>query len=96
VRPQRIVRRAGPAHHPAADDVGEDGEHDHSKGLAANMRDGIERDLSAVECGEVAPDLRGQGVRRFMTGGGEKERDVPGDAEDQGIGIGEVDGQGGR
>ena len=59
LRPKWIERRAGPTHHPASDDVGKDGEHNHSKWFAANVRDWVKRDLSAMKRGEVASEFSG-------------------------------------
>jgi hypothetical protein len=68
--PQRVVGGAGPAHHPAADQVRQNGEQDHSEWLAANVRNRIERYLPAMKRGEVAAELGRQRVRGFVAGGG--------------------------
>ena len=84
--PERIVRGAGPTHHKASDQEGENGNHDHSPRLAANVRDGIERNLAAKSGGFVATELGDESVRRFVTGGREKKGDVPDKTEGETVG----------
>jgi len=42
-----------------------------------DVRNRIERHLSARKRGVVPADLGGQRVRRFVASGGEKKRDIP-------------------
>src|ERR1017187_8535680 len=68
--PFGIVGRAGPTDHPAAHDVGEDGDNDHAEGFAADVGNGIECDLAATMGGGVAQLQGDKGMAGFVQGGG--------------------------
>ena len=84
--PQWVVRRAGPADHPATPQKRNHGCSDHADGLPADVRDRIQRDLPGQCCGGVAAELRGQRMCAFVAGGGEKKGDVPDHAQCEHLG----------
>jgi len=75
--PERIVRSAGPTDHAAGENEAEDRENDHAKGRPADVRDGIEGDLTTQGSRGVSSQFGDQGVGRFVTCGGKKKRNVP-------------------
>ena len=79
--PERIVRSTGPTDHAAGEKKAEDWDNDHAKGRPADVGNRIERDLATEGSGGVSSKLGGEGVGRFVTGGGKKKRNVPDKAE---------------
>ena len=69
------------------DEVGKDRHDDQTDGFAADVRDGIERDLAAVKRGGIATRDGDERVRAFVAGGGEKKNDVPDESEDEKLWI---------
>jgi hypothetical protein len=64
------------------DDIGEDRYHDQPERLAFDVRQRIERNLSAVKCGGIAAQPGDQRVRAFMARGRKQKDDVPDKSED--------------
>lgn len=79
--PERIVRSAGPTDHAAGEKKAEDRDNNHAKGRPADVRDRIEGDLATEGRGGVSSEFGDEGMGRFVTGGGEKKRNVPDKAE---------------
>ena len=65
---------AGPADDASAKNKKSYGHDDHAPWFTLNVRNGIERDLTAGGGGVVAAELGGEGVGGFVAGGG-KEKD---------------------
>ena len=78
--PFRVIGRAGPPNHPAAQQVGNDGNDDHSHRLALDVGYGIQGDLAATLGGVIAQFQARESMAGFMHGGGEQKRQVPGRA----------------
>ena len=78
--PGDVVRRAGPAQHPAPHQIGKDRHHHHAKGFPAHMRHGIQAHLPAIISGAVAQPVSGPRMGRLVADGGVEKNDVPDDA----------------
>ena len=74
--PERVVRCAGPADHSAGEKKAEEGNDDHTERRPADVRNGIQGDLSAESSGGVSTDFRDERVSGFVARGGEKKNDV--------------------
>ena len=75
--PVRIIRGACPPEEGTCGDQREYRYDDHAPGLALNVRNGIEGNLSADECGVIATHFGGQRVCCFVASGGKKKCQVP-------------------
>jgi hypothetical protein len=70
-----------------AGDIGQQREDHHTEGFAADVGNGIQRNLPAVEGGKIATQFRGPSVRGFVARGGKQEHHVPHQARDQELRI---------
>jgi len=84
--PVGIIGSAGPADHGAPHEERNEGDDNHAPRRAANVRDGVERNLPAQGSGLVATDLCGEGMRGFVAGSREEKGHVPHEAHDEKIG----------
>jgi len=86
--PVWIIRSAGETNHSAIEKKEtEQRENHHTEGRTANVRKGIQGNLTPTFRGIVATEFRDKGVSRFMAGGGEQEHDVVDETKDQEVGI---------
>src|SRR5580704_2717481 len=90
--PQRIEWSTGPSKHSAHEQKREDRYKHHAPRLAAHVRHGIQRNLSAEGGGFVAADFGNQGMRGFVARRREEKRHVPDKSENEKIGreVGQV------
>ena len=77
IGPIRIIRRAGPTHHPAKHEIRHKGNHHHAPRFALDVRQGIERQLAALVSRIIPAQPRRQRVRGLMARGGKKKGKVP-------------------
>jgi len=87
LRPVRIIRRTGkPDHAPVEKKEAKQREHYHAIRRPANVRDGVQGNLTAEIRSIVAAKLGNKRVGSFMTRGGEKENSVVDEAKRQELG----------
>ena len=76
-RPEGVVRRAGPADHPAGCKIGDNGHDDGAEGFSSDVGYRVKRDLAALVGGGVAELESGKAVGEFMEDEGDEKNDVP-------------------
>ncbi len=82
--PEGVEGGAGEANHAAVEnEETEERKNDHAVGRAADVRNGVEGDLSAESGGGITTTLGDERVSGFMAGGGKKKDHVRDEAEDQ-------------
>ena len=65
------------------DEIGDDRHNDQSHRLAADVRQRVERNLTAVKCGGITTEIGDERVAAFVASGGKEKNDVPDETQGQ-------------